>query len=105
MEVSLSIKKHKWWKASRKSEIAIALLNGEPFYEVRQVKDQSAHVLNRQKETFLQGGQNTFQVSVCVSQRECAIDERKVACDGLRFALQEDQSALSRWQKYVVHES
>lgn len=57
----MKLKKHKRWNASRKAEVAVALLRGESLEEVSRVTGQPAHVLTSWKELFLQGGQATVQ--------------------------------------------
>jgi len=65
----MSIRKYRRWNASRKAEVVIALLKGEPLEEVSRVTGQPAHMLKEWKETFLQGGQATFQVGVSAKEK------------------------------------
>ena len=68
----MTIRKHKRWSASRKAEVAIALLKGESLEEVSRLSGQPAHVLKQWQEAFLQGGQAAFQSGD--SEREKALE-------------------------------
>jgi len=56
----MNLKKYKRWNASRKAEVAIALLKGEPFEEVSRATGQPAHVIKGWKDEFLHGGEASF---------------------------------------------
>ena len=51
----MKLSKHKRWNASRKTEVALALLKGESLEEVSRMTGQPAHVLTGWKAAFLQG--------------------------------------------------
>lgn len=59
----MGLKKYARWNASRKAEVAIALLKGEPLEEVSRATGQPAHVLKAWREQFLEGGASAFQES------------------------------------------
>lgn len=52
------LRKHKRWNPSRKAEVVLALLKGEPLEEVSRMTGQPAHVLTDWKTAFLQGGRH-----------------------------------------------
>ncbi len=55
------MKKYKRWNGKRKTEVAVALLKGEPLAEVSRAAGQPAHVLNAWKEVFPEGGSAAFR--------------------------------------------
>jgi transposase len=69
LEVTMSLRKYKRWNASRKAEVAIALLKGEPLEEVSRATGQPAHVLKAWKDAFLEGGAAAFQAGESARER------------------------------------
>lgn len=65
----MKLSKHKRWNASRKTEVALALLKGESLEEVSRMTGQPAHVLTGWKAAFLQGGQATFQAGESAKEK------------------------------------
>ncbi len=65
----MKLKKHKPWNASRKAEVAVVLVKGEPLEEVYHLTGQPAYLLTEWKESFLQGGQATFHVGESAKEK------------------------------------
>jgi len=65
----MKLKKHKRWNATRKAEVVLVLLKGEPLEEVSRLTGQPAHVLTAWKAAFLQGGEASFQAGESVKEK------------------------------------
>ena len=65
----MKLRKHQRWNASRKAEVAMVLLKGEPLEEVSRLTGQPAYVLKAWQESFLQGGQATFHVGESTKEK------------------------------------
>jgi len=74
LEVTMSLKKYQRWNASRKAEVAIALLKGEPLEEVSRATGQPAHVLRAWKEAFLQGGAAAFEAGETAREKALEVE-------------------------------
>lgn len=74
----MKLKQHKRWNASRKAEVAIILLKGEPLEEVSRLTGQPAYVLKEWKENFLQGGQATFQAGESAKEKALEAENRSL---------------------------
>lgn len=78
----MQLKKHKRWHASRKAEVVLALLKGDPIEEVSRATGQPAYVLTEWKTAFLQGGQASFQAGESAKEKaltaECTSLKAKV---------------------------
>ena len=70
----MKLSKHKRWHASRKTEVVLALLKGEPLEEVSRLTGQPAHVLSGWKAAFLQGGQATFQAGESAKEKTLEVE-------------------------------
>jgi len=70
----MKLRKHKRWNASRKAEVALALLKGEPLEEVSRLTGQPAHVLTGWKAAFLQGGLATFQAGESAKEKALEVE-------------------------------
>lgn len=74
----MELRKHKRWSASRKAEVVVALLKGEPLEEISRVTGQPAHVLTDWKAAFLQGGQASFHVGESAKEQALAAENRSL---------------------------
>lgn len=70
----MKLRQHKRWNASRKAEVVLAVLKGEPLEEVSRMTGQPAHVITCWKTAFLQGGQASFQAGESAKEKTLAVE-------------------------------